>query len=535
MAKPPFDQAMIFAGVGRFAQALTCVDQQLALTPRHAASLALKAALLVEMDKAQDALPLFAQAIALDPRNPVTQSNHGNALAKLGRPEEAVTAYGRALALDPGYTLALLNRAGQRIELQQGEAALADADQAVALNPGMAAAHRQRSLALFLLGRLEPALEAIDRALAIDGLNADSHERRGGILAGLGREEESAASFDRAKVLSPDRAQDLFQQSLEHLRRHRFKEGWQDHEHRWRGRLFTRFSSAYETHKIREHVAFEPRIEDVASKRILLLDEQGLGDQIMFGSMIPDLLAAGARPEIIVQERLVRLFRQTFPGILVHPARRRVDVDYLAFDKVVAIGSLGLMFRNAVGDFPGTPYLKPRAAFIEAWRMQLGPKSRPLRIGLCWRGGAAHRTGAKRSMTLETLRPLLERRDCEFVSLQHGEVEAEIAAVNATLEHPITFFPASETEDIEQLAALTLNVDLVVSVQTTLIHLSGALGVPCLVMIPSVAEWRYGLTGETMPWYRSVRLIRQKTAGEWTPVVEAVAAELDRRVGEASN
>jgi ADP-heptose:LPS heptosyltransferase len=128
---------------------------------------------------------------------------------------------------------------------------------------------------------------------------------------------------------------------------------------------------------------------------------------------------------------------------------------------------------------------------------------------------------------LHQLLPLLSRQDCQFVSLQYGEADAEIMEVNERLSDAITAFPSADYADFGQLAGMVKSVDLVVSVQTALIHLCGALGVPCLVMVPFMAEWRYGTAGDSMPWYNSVRLLRQPEAGAWGPVIEEVERAIE--------
>ncbi len=260
---------------------------------------------------------------------------------------------------------------------------------------------------------------------------------------------------------------------------------------------------------------------------MLVIAEQGVGDQVMFSSVLSDLAARAEKVTFVSQPKLMALFKTSFPQIDFvppSPALRTGD-----FDKIVAVGSLPRAFRNRLEDFPGVPYLRPGQAVIEAWTARLGPKTTPLRVGLSWQGGTDRTSGQKRSIPLEQLRPLLERSDCEFVSQQYGDVEAQVAAFNTTLARPIRLFPKDQIDDFEQLAGLVAGLDLVVSVQTAIIHLCGALGAPCLVMIPSVAEWRYGASGDAMPWYGANRLIRQDAPDDWTTVIERVGAELDAR------
>jgi ADP-heptose:LPS heptosyltransferase len=163
---------------------------------------------------------------------------------------------------------------------------------------------------------------------------------------------------------------------------------------------------------------------------------------------------------------------------------------------------------------------------MQAWRERLGPSGGRRPIGLSWRGGGPTTGAAARSIPLADLAPVLAAADCDFVSLQYGDVADEVAAVNAALPRPILRFEPGEIDDFEQLAGLVSALDRVVSVQTAVIHLAGALGHPCHVLVPNRPEWRYMAAGEAMPWYRSVRLFRQAAGESWSPAIGRVAAAI---------
>ena len=192
-----------------------------------------------------------------------------------------------------------------------------------------------------------------------------------------------------------------------------------------------------------------------------------------------------------------------------------------------ALGSQRFELAAHAADAPLRAFAVRR---ITTFRRRLGPPPRGLRIGLSWKGGTP-RTGAeRRSLTLDSFAPLLALPGCAFVSLPYGEVEAEVAAANARLGSAIRAFPAAGIDDFEDLAALVQELDVVVSVQTALVHLCGAIGQECLTLVPRNPEWRYTLTGSTMPWYGSVRIFRQPDAGTWEPVVQQVADLLRGRL-----
>ena len=471
------------------------------------------------------ALAWFERSLALNPSQPAVLTDMGNALSKLDRPQAAIEAFDRALNLKPDYLAALNNRAGQRLELKDGEGALDDADRALALNPQLGSAHRFRARALLLLDRLDEALKSIEAAEASQPDNPDNFSIRAAIETAQGRFAAAAASLDRALELEPGNANYRQSRAYARLRLGDFVGGWSDHEHRWQAEGFRATSRGPVSLDLIPRLAVGVSRDDLIGKRVLVVGEQGVGDQIMFASMLPDLARDAAAVTCVTSARMQSLFETSFPGM-----HSRAELDGLRagdFDKVLAMASLGPVYRRSAADFPGRPYLRARDEIITGWRARLGEKTTRLRVGISWRGGADITRATARSTTLEALRPLLEREDCEFVNLQYGNVQAEVDAFNATLPRPILNFPQSEIENFEALAGLVANLDLVVSVQTAIIHLSGAIGAPCLVMLPFIPEWRYGAAEESMPWYGSVRLLRQPARGAWGPVIAAVGAALD--------
>ena len=496
----------------------------------HAAALGLMGTLLAMNERPKAALAHFEQSVALDGSRAVIHSDMGVALTKLNRADEALASFDRALALDPGDVQALNNRSHHWLELREGELALADAERALALRPRLMPAHRQRSRALLLLHRWDDALRSIDEALVLDPRNAENHAVRGEILDAAGRREEAVEAFDRAVDLQDVGENHAYGRGLGHLRHHAFAAGWADYEHRWRDANFVRTTWRHDRELLRRREA-EPK--DVAGRRVLLLGEQGVGDEIMFASMIPDLAAVAAKVVCVTNPRLRALFQASFPQVDFATDTRTMDLS--AFDRIVPSGSLGALFRNAMEEFPGAPYLTPRPHAVARWMNRLGSRTTPLRVGLSWRGGVFSTGANGRSLDLSALAPLLERADCEFVSLQHGDVAAEIDAVNATLARPLRRFEPAELDEFESLAGLVRALDVIVSVQTALVHLAGAVGTPCLAMIPFFPEWRYGQGVSTMPWYGGVELFRQPRHGAWPPILAAIGAALDRRGRLTSN
>lgn len=261
-----------------------------------------------------------------------------------------------------------------------------------------------------------------------------------------------------------------------------------------------------------------PDWDGTPGKKVLVHGEQGIGDEIMFASMLPDMMK-DAEVVLDCHPRLAALFDRSF-GVKCYGTRKDRDSDWIAQEKpdaLISLGSLGKFYRRRNADFPGTPYLKADPLPREHGR---------LRVGISWTGGRLAGRVAKRTVPLNWWRSILDN-DCEFVSLQYTDgAQPEIESVNK-LGYSVRQLPEAQAEDYYETARAVASCDLVITVCTSIVHLAGALGVPCWVMTPQAPAWRYQYRGG-MPWYRSVRLYRQmeSKADAWIPVVQRVGLDL---------
>lgn len=273
-----------------------------------------------------------------------------------------------------------------------------------------------------------------------------------------------------------------------------------------------------------------PRWNGQNGKSLIVYGEQGVGDEIAFASCIPDLAKEN---EVIVEcgPKLWGLFKRSF-GLETHGTRNEKNIHWLHDQRTgkhrkieagVAMGSLPQYFRKKAEDFPGTPYLVADPERRLQWRALLDSMGPKLKVGISWTGGTQKTGKARRSLELEDLLPIL-RQDATFISLQYKD-SPEIIALQQM--HGITVHHwkhATQTNDYDDTAALVAELDLVISVTTSVIHLSGALGKDCWVLLPKEPRWFYGITGKEMPWYKSNKLYRQ--TGKWVDVVARVATDL---------
>lgn len=476
-------------------------------------------------DDLRSAVEILKQAVAAEPRSVDLLGQLGLLLRNTGQDAEAEDYCRRALALRPDDPNAL-GALGGMLQLQgRYDEAIAMADAAIAANPDSGAAWLERGTSLANSGRPAEALEAYARATADSGTAFQAWLRQGKAWRTLDKEAEALAAFDQAAALRPDAAEPVYERGLLRLSLRDFALGWTDYEARWRWDRFLTTSRGFVPMAMAPHLTLAPTSEALAGKRVLLVGEQGIGDQLMFASMLSDLAQVAASVLCLCEPRLIRLLSASCPGVtFMNPSGAQVDSDTI--DVVLAMGSLGSAFRRRVEDFPGTAYVTPRPHVTAAWAQRLGPRRRRLRVGLSWRGGVPSSGRHLRSIDLARLAPILGLPNCEFVSLQYGDVAGEVSAFNASRAEPIRIFPGADLHDFEDFAGLVANLDAVVSVQCATVHLAGAIGTPCLAMIHNSPEWRYMRDGPTMPWYRSVRLIRQPAPGDWDKVIDETAARL---------
>lgn len=382
------------------------------------------------------------------------------------------------------------------------------------------------ALAQFGVDDLDASVETARKALRLRTDKAPPYVALGTALFELGQTDEALAAHRRALKLEPGSASARYDIGLINLMRGRFREGWEDFDQRLR------------LQRTRAWRSCEPRWNGTAlnGRTILVMREQGLGDEIMHASCYPDLLRQQAQCHIECDPRLERLFARSFPGAQLHPLQdlqTRVRTDPgVPVDVYSYAGSLPRYFRNGLQDFPmHDGYLKADPQQVLHWRQRLAALGPGLKVGISWRGGAAVTRRARRSLDLTQLLPLLTVTGVHWVNLQYGDRAAEIADFAAAQGVAITDWPEAIDGNYDDTASLVSALDLVVSVCTSVVHLAGALGRPAWVMTPRIPEWRYGLERDMMPWYPSVRLFRQPVRGEWSPVIAGIRERLVAKSG----
>jgi tetratricopeptide (TPR) repeat protein len=486
----------------KFAQALPLADAHLN-----------RGVLLKERGQNAAALASFDQAIGINPTLAPAFSNRGVVLSDLRQFEAALASYDRAIAIDPTLASAHSNRAAVLMALHRWEPALASCDRAIALKPDYADAHSNRGNALKGLARWPEALRSYDRALELRPNFAEAHANRGSVLADLGRWQEALSSYGHAVALRPDFAEARFNRAVVSLLLGDFR-GWVDYEWRW-------LNENGKTFKERRQFSRPLWLGNgsIAGKRILLHAEQGLGDTLQFCRYVKLVADLGAQVIFEVQPPLEELLG-ALEGVAQLVAKGALLPD---FDCHCPLLSLPLAFNTQLGSIPSARgYLDGDAALVAGWQSRLGQKTGP-RIGLVWSGNPRNSNDRYRSIALAELIQGLPG-EFQYYCLQKDIREAD----QRTLDSSPGILNFANDLNLRSTAALCALLDAVICVDTSVAHLSGALGRRTLIMLPHNADWRWLLDRDDSPWYSSATLYRQERLGDWGIVLQRLTADLRR-------
>jgi tetratricopeptide (TPR) repeat protein len=501
---------------GRASEAVEAYREAVALTPKDAAVHSDMAAALVTAGDVDAARARARLALELDPNLAPAHLNLGLALQGGGASAAAgaEACFRRAAALDPN--LADAHQALGQLHQARGEddAAMECYRQAIRAHPGMAEAHC--NLGNILRERLDLAAAMVqyDAGLASAPGVAALHANRGVALHELGRFDDALASYDRALALDPNDAECQRNRAMTLLLLGRFGDGWPAYEARWRTARFKGQARAGQKPR------WTPGAGD-AGATVLVRAEQGLGDTLQFARYAAMVAAAGQHVILECPAALTRLMA-SLDGVIQVTAQG-AGVPPPGHDFQVPLMSLPNAFATDLSTIPAdVPYLRAPDRETAAWRRRLDKLEGP-RIGIAWKGSPDHPRDRVRSPGLATLLPLLDLPGAAFVSLQKDGGGADLTAHGAAITDM-----TADLADFAATAALVEGLDLVVTCDTAVGHLAGALGRPVAMLLPHVPEWRWLLDRDDTPWYPTMRLFRQPAAGDWAGAVDALAAYIRR-------
>jgi tetratricopeptide (TPR) repeat protein len=509
--------------LGQTAAAAAAWAQAVALNGEHADALFNLGRALADLDRGDDAIGMFQRLVALRPDWPDAHFNLGTALQAANRVGEARECFARTVTLQPEHVEAWLNLALCAGHLDDVATGIAAYRRVLALQPDHAQARNNLGRLLYQHERYAEA-EACFRA-ALVGMpdNADIQRHLGDALWAQGKLAEAVAAYDAAIAADPDNVEAQINRAMTLLLMGDYVRGFAAYEARWRedGRPQARVPWP----------AWDGR--SLQGCRLYLAPEQGVGDMVMFASLIPEVTAQGADVTLACDPRLTALFARSFPDIAVLPAKNPIYPPQpdTPVDAWTPIGSLAMSLRRSRADFPPhSGYLKPDPARVDDFRQRLAALPGRYKVGISWRGGTHDK--AKRSMDLaQDWAALLQAPDVCFVNLQYGNCRTEVRNTAKALGVTLHAVPGLDpSDDLDGLAAMTAALDLVLSVANATAHLAGAVGAPGWVLVPAQAGWRWLAEGDDTPWYPSLRLIRQGRDESWRAVADRVAAELADRL-----
>ncbi len=475
---------------GQHKAAFKHLREGIKLDPTNVDFLLPMAALLDERGQAEPALRHYRQALTQRPDDVSVRTAYGELLM---RPETAVfdpakarRQFDHVIAAQPDYAPALINLG----VLEHRDGRYAEA-----------------------LGRLQRAAELLDQSPADQAI---ALRNAADVLRDLGRLDDALQTYQRALDLDPENPEAKMNRAMTLLLAGRFAEGFEAYESRW----------SLPGARPPSHPAPAWSGAPLNGGRLAVIGEQGLGDQIMFASCLPDLDAYAGAVSAQVEPRLVALFARSFPSCDIGPTGGApANPDATAH---CPMGSLPRFLRRSRDAFPSRAgYLRADPARVRGFEQQLAKLGPGLRIGLSWRSGSPA-GGARRSADLaEGWQPVLTAPGCAFVALQYGDIAADITGAPAPIHVLADLDPS---EDIDGLAAAIDALDLVITTANVTAHLAGALGKRAWVLVPDQPSWRWLASGDSCPWYPNMRLFRQHEPGDWTAPMAALRAALDQWV-----
>ena len=499
--------------------------EALRLCPEHVVTLCNLGGLLSAQDRLGEGATMLRRAVELAPDFAEARANLGGVLVKLSEPTEAVDQCLKATSLSPDHATGHANLAAAWREVGDIDAAMGAAERAVALDPKLIEA--QITLAALLLdkGQADASEAVCARALAIDSNFSKIHYNIGNIHLFRGDESAAAISFERATTLDPGDADAQLASGRLGLRRRDLAGFWSVYRHRWQSPNYQSFRRAFPYARWRG--------EELEGKSILVWGEQGIGDEIFFAGLYPEVIARAAHCVIEAEQRLVPLFARSFPAAEVvertePPASATSTND---IDLQAPAGDLGEWLRPTFVGFEalGNYLVADQTQVDRLIERYSGNRRRPI-IGISWASRES------KEIPLVNWGPILRGLDAEIVSLQYGDRREEIGAAEKALEITVYDDPAIDPlVDMDGFAAQVAAVDLVITIDNSTLAVAAALGRPTMAMLPRQADWRYDGLDEGCPWHECLRIFRQQPQSEWSPVIDETAGAAQKFVADFVN
>lgn len=532
--------------LGKVDDALQTLDRLLRRDPQNALAWGSRGNVAYQSGRFEDAIESYQRAIALKPDFAPTHDNLGMAFMAVGRPEDAVVEHGKAIELAPDFAIAWSRRAIAKRSMADYAAALEDAEVGVQKAPDSAMALNVRGIirgdlgqfveaqddlrraiqaapdvpefwnnigsVLIDRGHYERAVERLDRALQLRWNYAEAHSNRGLAMQNLGKFDHAAHAFDQAVKHAPGFPEAYKRRANLKLLQGAFQEGWADYQ---------KSLGLYRPREGAQNAIPRWEGQSLLGKSILLSEPNGFGDLFQFWRYVPNLISMGADVFFLGAPRIFRILQSS-----------NYNVRYLEqfpegkqFDFQAELWTLPMAFGTDSGTIPdGVPYLHAEKPRLETWQRILPLSTR--NVGIFWQGSTKRLMDRSKALQLSDLLPLAEVPGVRLVSLQQGAGVEQIDAARGDMRLIVPDDSRDAEYAFADTAALIQRLDLVVTVDSSIAHLAGAMGRPTWVALKHVPDWRWGLDVDGSPWYPQTRLFRQEKPGDWSSVIEQMRAAL---------
>ena len=504
--------ATIYLQCKKYTDALNLFRSALKIKSNHVPALINFGNVLFELKNYDEALKTYDKAIRLEPGNPGAYNNRGNVLKNLNRLDEALKNYNAAIQLEPNYADAHNNRGALLNQLKRYDEAIISLDEAIKLKPNNAEAFYNLGNAKEDYASFDEALQNYNKAIELKPNYAEAYNNRGSLLSNKKYFDEALQNYNKAIELKPNYAEAIANKAYLKLLLGELEEGWQLHE-----------SRKNKKDRKKHYPEFPAPLwlgnESIEDKILLVHSEQGLGDTLQFYRYLPMLQTLNPKEVIFhVEKPLIPLLSELNENITILDKNKNLP----SFDYYCPLMSLPLAFKTSINSIPNNvPYLYVNNVKNNNWQERLGRKTKT-RVGVVWSGSTHHKNDHNRSLTLTQISSLFEL-PFEFHCLQKEIRELDIETLNnikAINQHQ------SDLHDFSDTAALVNQMDLIISVDTSVAHLAGALGKKVWILLPFVPDFRWLLNRNDSPWYPTAEIFRQPDIDDWDTVIKELISKL---------
>lgn len=508
--------------LGDNALAMECFDEAIRLDPKNSHAYNNKATLQSELGFYDESIQNFRKAIKFDNKNFEALNNLANTLQELKRYDDAIFYYREALKINPEFLDALNNLGNTYHELKHYDDAIESYQQSLKINPKYAEAYSNLGNTLHALRHYDQALSYYQNAIRLNPKSGKNYSRLGKYYIDKGDWNSAVECFILATNLEPNYPEAHLNLGCAYLEKFDFKNGWPEYE--WRTKV-----GGHKNHFSLSTKKEWNGIDD--ELKLFIFGEQGIGDQILHGSILKELEKAKLKITVALDKKIIPIFKRSFPNYIFVDKNEFYSED--KYDRYILLGSLGKFFKNSADDFiKNAPYLFASNERKELLEKELQGCIYP--VGLSWKSSNAE-VGLQKSLNLDDLLPLLQSLKSSFVNLQYGDTDSELHLISDKSGISIKTVQSIDLfNDIDGLATLIDCCSFVVTSSNTTAHLSGALGKTTFLLLPFAAGkfWYWHSINQQSIWYPSVKVFQQEAEGNWNAPISKLKIFLENYIAK---